>query len=88
MMTAAFCPSFNAYPITKLEAELLERRLVLEATARASTLAGRSIALDAMRPQRRDGRGRFLSRAWLDAAESYSPSNLAWFRSPLSSEIG
>lgn len=30
----------------------------------------------------RDGRGRFLSKAWLRQAETFTPSDLAWFRSP------
>lgn len=31
----------------------------------------------------RDGRGRFLSKAWLQRAETYSAADLAFFRSPL-----
>lgn len=39
---------------------------------------------DGPRCQPRDGRGRFLPRTWLAAAELFLPSDLAWFRSPLS----
>lgn len=31
--------------------------------------------------QPRDGRGRFLSQAWLRTAESFTASDLQWFRS-------
>lgn len=34
------------------------------------------------REQPRDGRGRFLSKAWLQRAETYSAADLAWFRRP------
>lgn len=35
------------------------------------------------RSQPRNGRGRFLSKAWLRAAESYLTTDLAWFRAPV-----
>lgn len=35
------------------------------------------------RSQPRDGRGRLLGKAWLRRAESYSPDEVAWFRSPI-----
>lgn len=37
------------------------------------------------RSQPRDGRGRFLPRAWLADAELFLPADQAWFRSPLAS---
>lgn len=35
------------------------------------------------RTQPRDRRGRFLSRAWLDNAEAFTTTDLAWFRLPV-----
>ena len=35
------------------------------------------------RPLARDGRGRYLPLAWIARAETYTPEDLAWFRSPL-----
>jgi hypothetical protein len=36
------------------------------------------------RTQPRDGRGRFLPKAWLVRAETYTASDLAWFARPVS----
>lgn len=38
---------------------------------------------DGPRMQPRDGRGRFLSRSWLAAAEIYTAADAAWFRRPV-----
>lgn len=41
---------------------------------------------DGPRTQPRDGRGRFLSKAWLADAELFLPADVAWFRHPVTSE--
>lgn len=37
------------------------------------------------RSQPRDGRGRFLSKAWLAEAELFTAQDRAWFRGPITS---
>lgn len=53
------------------------RSTTLNTAASAVILAGRIVT----RSQQRDGRGRFLSRAWQRQAETFSAADVAWFRS-------
>jgi hypothetical protein len=85
--------AIELHSLADLEAAFNARRLALREQADAQLLAGRvligTIPQPSMasptgpRTQPRDGRGRFLNRAWLAAAESYSPAELAWFRAPI-----
>lgn len=52
---------------------LLVRRLLAQPTM---TWPGTQLGY---RSQPRDGRGRLLSKAWLAAAETFTPADLAWF---------
>lgn len=80
------CSTITALPaathrLADLETAFNTRRRTLIATVHSAELAGRVLAVS--RSQRRDGRGRFLSQAWLAAAETFTPTDLAWFRSAL-----
>jgi hypothetical protein len=62
----------------------LAAALFAPSSAPSLALAQPSMAwVDGPRTQPRDGRGRFLSRAWLAEAEVFLPRDAAWFRSPV-----
>jgi len=67
-------------PAAELERAFNARRSELASQERATTLTWMAFF---PRPRSRDGRGRFLSKAWLDRAEAFTTADLAWFRSPL-----
>lgn len=80
--------------IAALEQAFTVRRVELHAEVTGAVLAGRARSIanlaagrpwygDRYAPQPRDGRGRYLSQAWLDQAESYTPADTAWFRAPI-----
>jgi hypothetical protein len=77
-----------------LASHFTARKFELESQAGSVILAGR-ITLqptmawnDGYRMQPRDGRGRFLPRTWLAAAEVFTAADAQWFRSPVSSTEG
>lgn len=81
--------------VTSLAERMLARCRQLVAETDAAILSGRTLAAYEMhqptmvwssgpRTMPRDGRGRLLSKRWLAAAEAYSATDLAWFRSPVS----
>jgi len=71
-----------------LELAFNARRRQLGRSCDAALGAGRQLSQPSMawtggpREQPRDGRGRFLSRAWLAQAETFTAADAAWFRSP------
>ena len=90
--TTLRCMPVATHTLADLEARYLARRIQLQTEAPCAILVGRAQSMLAQglpwygtryadRP--RDGRGRYLSQAWLDAAEGYSPADTAWFRSPI-----
>lgn len=57
-------------------------------TAHHASMAQPSMSwVDGPRTQPRDGRGRFLPRTWLADAELFLPTDRAWFRAALSTEV-
>jgi hypothetical protein len=80
-------------PITDCERDFNARRLALAIRSDAELLAARQLfsrveaELCADRPAPRDGRGRYLSKAWLRDAETFSAADFAWFRHPVSEEF-
>lgn len=54
-----------------------------ELTLLESTPLCREVRAAGGRPAPRDGRGKFLSKAWLAEAETFTAADLAWFRSPI-----
>lgn len=75
--------------LAELELAYNTRRRSLVVQVDAASLAGRQLVQPSMawtsgpRTQPRDGRGRFLSATWLAQAETFTPSDLAWFRGPI-----
>lgn len=63
------------------------RRAELEGASDAQLVAARilfaNVECSLHRKQPRDGRGQFMSNAWLRNAETFLASDRAWFRSPL-----
>ena len=81
----------NVQSITTHRANLIKRigrRIFVAVYQRPSLeLAQPSMAwFDGPRTQPRDGRGRFLSKAWLADAELFTATDRAWFRHPVTSE--
>lgn len=71
----------------KLNRAFANRRAELAAVSAAQLIAARILFArvegELRRTQRRDGRGKFLSKAWLQRAETFTPADRAFFRSPI-----
>lgn len=86
--TLTALPHGYCYRIADLERAFNTRRRALRDEVANAALVGRILAqpITGRNPpheQPRDGRGRFMSKAWLVAAEAFMPSDCAWFRSPI-----
>lgn len=79
--------------LADLETAFQSRRRELAAQAWASRVSQPTMRIASAEPHApgyalhrampRDGRGRFLSRAWLTQAETFTATDLAWFRHPV-----
>lgn len=71
----------------KLNRAFANRRAELAAVSDAQLVAARilyaRVERELHRQQPRDGRGKFLSKAWLQRAETFTPADRAFFRSPI-----
>jgi len=82
-LTALPHPTHN---LAELESAFNARRLELAHHERVTAwIASIAPQVRTVAPHRapRDGRGRFLSKAWLQRAETFTAADLAFFRSPL-----
>jgi hypothetical protein len=84
--TAEIAQSLYPWPaaITRQEHVVLSRPLRIRTLiARIRLWFGAAAAPQSTCTRPRDGRGRFLSKAWQREAQSFTATDLAWFRSPI-----